>query len=76
MPRKDYRTLIAAEAVVMEPRSTAEQVKAAIASVDALGDREQSVAIRQTLTHEAHHRADAPGNDAEGSDEASEGSGH
>lgn len=73
MPRKDYSRLIAAEAVILEPSSTPEQVKAAIAAVDALGDPEQSRAIRDTLTHEAHHRADGQQEPSEAAGGASEG---
>jgi hypothetical protein len=73
MTRKDYRVLVQAEGVVLDPAATADQVHAAIAAVDALNDPEQSRAIRDTLTHEAHHRARAPQSDAGDESGSSEG---
>lgn len=74
MPRKDYRVLIQAEGVILDPAATPEQVRAAIAAVDALNDPQQSRAIRNTLTHEAHHRQDGPQEASEVSGGPSEGS--
>ena len=56
MPRNDYSVLIKAEGILLDPNSTAEQVKAAFAAVDAQGDPKQSAAIRRTMQHEANHR--------------------
>ncbi len=75
MPRKDYRALIQAEGVILDPAATPEQVRAAIAAVDAQNDPEQSRVIRETLQHEAHHRQDAPPGASEGSAGSPAGSG-
>ena len=59
-------TLIAAERIILSGEATADQVRQAVASVDALGLPEYSKAIRRTFGHEARHALDAPGSHEEG----------